>query len=107
MKTWVTSLYNLHNYKKYVFGSTLSESENFLLCVKTKRQADFKYFKRFGALKGLLEQKNVAFNSFVCKLAHSCHKEPNLHTNSLKKLLFRHSVRELTIIAQGFQISSL
>jgi hypothetical protein len=32
MKTWVTSLYNLHNYKKYVFGSTLSEFENFLLC---------------------------------------------------------------------------
>jgi hypothetical protein len=34
------------------------------LVVKTKRQA----FKRFGAFKGLVEQKNVAFNSFVCKL---------------------------------------
>jgi hypothetical protein len=35
--------------------------------VKTKRQANFKGFKRFGAFKGLVEQKNV-FNSFVCKL---------------------------------------
>jgi hypothetical protein len=35
--------------------------------VKTKRQANFKGFKRFGAFKGLVKQKNV-FNSFVCKL---------------------------------------
>jgi hypothetical protein len=27
--------------------------------VKTKRQANFKGFKRFGAFKGLVEQKNV------------------------------------------------
>jgi hypothetical protein len=36
--------------------------------VKTKRQANFKGFKRFGAFKGLVEQKNLVFNSFVCKL---------------------------------------
>jgi hypothetical protein len=66
MKTWVTSLYNLHNYKKYVFCSTLSESENFLLCVKTKRQADFKYFKRFGAFKGFLEQKKTLHSTRSC-----------------------------------------
>jgi hypothetical protein len=36
--------------------------------VKTKRQANFKGFKRFGAFKRLVEQKNVVFNSFVCKL---------------------------------------
>jgi hypothetical protein len=36
--------------------------------VKTKLQANFKDFKRFGAFKGLVEQKNVVFNSFVCKL---------------------------------------
>jgi hypothetical protein len=36
--------------------------------VKTKRQANFKDFKRFGAFKELVEQKNVVFNSFVCKL---------------------------------------
>jgi hypothetical protein len=36
--------------------------------VKTKRQANFKDFKRFGAFKGLVEQKNVVFNLFVCKL---------------------------------------
>jgi hypothetical protein len=34
--------------------------------VKTKRQANFKDFKRFGAFKGLVEQKHVVFNSFVC-----------------------------------------
>jgi hypothetical protein len=34
--------------------------------VKTKRQANFKDFKRFGAFKGLVEQKNVV--SIVCKL---------------------------------------
>jgi hypothetical protein len=36
--------------------------------VKMKRQANFEGFKRFGAFKGLVEQKNVVFNSFVCKL---------------------------------------
>jgi hypothetical protein len=63
--------------------------------VKTKRQANFKGFKRFGAFKGLVEQKNVVFNSFVCnlgffgtrgplkrsfhsrfKMAHACQKGP-------------------------------
>jgi hypothetical protein len=74
--------------------------------VKTKRQANFKDFKRFGAFKGLAVQKNVVFNSFVCKLgffgtrgalkrsfhsrlkmAHLQEKRPDLHTNSLNKLL--------------------
>jgi hypothetical protein len=36
--------------------------------IKMKRRANFKDFKRFGAFKGLVEQKNVVFNSFVCKL---------------------------------------
>jgi hypothetical protein len=36
--------------------------------VKTKRQTNLKDFKRFGAFKGLVEQKNVVFNSFLCKL---------------------------------------
>jgi hypothetical protein len=36
--------------------------------VKTKRQANFKDFMRFGAFKGLIEQKKVVFNSFVCQL---------------------------------------
>jgi hypothetical protein len=68
--------------------------------VKTKRQANFKDFKRFGVFKGLVEQKNVVFNSFVCqlgffgnraplklsfhsrfKLAHSCQKNP-IHTRT-------------------------
>jgi hypothetical protein len=59
--------------------------------VKTKRQANFKDFKRFGAFKGLVEQKNVVFNSFSFhsrfKMAHACQKRPNLHTNSSNKLL--------------------
>jgi hypothetical protein len=54
--------------------------------VKTKRQANFKDFKRFGALKGLVEQKNVVFHSRF-KLAHSYQKKTNLHTNSLNKVL--------------------
>jgi hypothetical protein len=33
--------------------------------VKTKRQTNFKDFKRFGAFKGLVEQKNVLFNLFL------------------------------------------
>jgi hypothetical protein len=33
--------------------------------VKTERQANFKGFKRFGAFKGLAEQKNVVFNLFL------------------------------------------
>jgi hypothetical protein len=42
--------------------------------VKTKRQAIFKDFKWFGgAFKGLFEQKNVVFNSFVCKLGFFWH----------------------------------
>jgi hypothetical protein len=32
--------------------------------VKMKRQANFKDFKRFGAGKGVVEQKNVVFNLF-------------------------------------------
>jgi hypothetical protein len=58
------------------FCSTLSEFENFLLCerilinvttVKTKRQANFEDFKRFGAFKGLVKQKNVVFNSIYTR----------------------------------------
>jgi hypothetical protein len=41
--------------------------------VKTKRQANFNYFKLFGAFKVLVEQKNVVFNSFVCKLGFLWH----------------------------------
>jgi hypothetical protein len=51
--------------------------------VKTKRQANFNDFKRFGAFKELVEQKNVVFTrgplkrSFQSrlKLAHSCQKK--------------------------------
>jgi hypothetical protein len=75
--------------------------------VKTKRQANFKDFKRFGAFKGLVEQKNVVFNSFVCKLGFfgtpgplsSCQKKPNLHTISLNTLLFS----SVTIISDSCQ----
>jgi hypothetical protein len=53
--------------------------------VKTKRQANFKGFKRFGAFKGLVEQKNVVFNSFVCKLGlfwHSWAKKGPIYTQT-------------------------
>jgi hypothetical protein len=64
-----------------------------------------KIFGHLEPLGGLVEQKNVVFNSFLCnlrfffgtrgplklsfhssfKLAHSCQKKPKLHTNSLNK----------------------
>jgi hypothetical protein len=76
--------------------------------VKTKRQANFKDFKRFGAFKKLVEQKKTLYSTRSCvnwaffgtsgplrrsfysrsKLAHSCQKKANLHRNSLNKLLF-------------------
>jgi hypothetical protein len=74
--------------------------------VKTKLQANFKDFKRFGAFKGLVEQKTLYSirscvnwaifgtrgplkRSFLSrfKMVHLCKKGPNLHTNSLNKLL--------------------
>jgi hypothetical protein len=61
--------------------------------VKTKRQANLKDFKRFGAFKGLVEQKKVVFNSFVCQLGFF----PNLHKNSSNKLptiMLRNGIRE-------------
>jgi hypothetical protein len=56
----------------------MSEFENFLLCERIlinvmKRQANFKDFKLFGAFKGLVEQKNGVFNSFVSKLGFFWH----------------------------------
>jgi hypothetical protein len=62
--------------KIVIFCSTLSEFENLIISqpVKTKRQANFKDFKGFGAFKGLGEQ-----NSFVCKLGffwYKCQKSP-------------------------------
>jgi hypothetical protein len=64
--------------------------------VKTKRQANFKDFERFGAFKGLVEEKNVAFNLFVCKLGFfgtSGPKNPNLYKNSSNKRLYYRQAR--------------
>jgi hypothetical protein len=56
--------------------------------VKTKRQANFKGFKRFGAFKGLVEQKKRCIQLVLSrfKMADVCQKRPNLHTNSSNKL---------------------
>jgi hypothetical protein len=51
-----------------------------LQLVKTKRQANFKGFKRFGAFKGLVEQKNVVFNSFVSQLGFFGTSGPTIYT---------------------------
>jgi hypothetical protein len=85
--------------------------------VKTKRQANFKGFNRFGVFKGLVEQKNVEINTFLCKLdffgtrdplkrllhsrfkmAHACQKRSNLHTNSSNKLLFKKKSLDRSIL---------
>jgi hypothetical protein len=46
--------------------------------VKTKRQVHFKDFKRFRAFKGVVGQKNLVFNSFVCKLGFFSHERASL-----------------------------
>jgi hypothetical protein len=46
--------------------------------VKTKRQANFKDFRRFVAFAGLVEQKNVRFTSFVCELGLFWHEWASL-----------------------------
>jgi hypothetical protein len=50
--------------------------------VKTKRQPNFKDFKRFGAFKGLVEQKRCIQLVFLALVP----KNPNLHKNSSNKL---------------------
>jgi hypothetical protein len=68
--------------------------------VKTKRQANFKDFKRFGAFKGLVEQKKHCIQlAFLALVAHSYQKKPNLHTNSLNKLLFSTPMFKMQFIA--------
>jgi hypothetical protein len=47
--------------------------------VKTKRQANFKDFKRFGAFKGLVEQKKRCIQPVRVSIGlfwHSCQKTP-------------------------------
>jgi hypothetical protein len=57
--------------------------------VKTKRQANFKDFKRFGAFKEFVEQENVVFDSFVCKLGFfGTRAKKAQFTQELVKLLF-------------------
>jgi hypothetical protein len=53
--------------------------------VKTKRQTNFKDFKRFGAFKALVDQKNVVFNSFVCKLGFFWHLWASKFTHEFVK----------------------
>jgi hypothetical protein len=58
--------------------------------VKTKRQANFKDFKRFRAFKGLVEQKNLVFNSWAIlkRSFHSRFKSPRVP----KKAQFTHKL---------------
>jgi hypothetical protein len=98
--------------RKIFFCSTLSELENFLLCERilinvTTCQANFKSFKRFGAFKGLVEQKKrcIVFNSSettrftrVLKWPTRPKKRPNLHKNSSNKLLL--TINMLLFITQ-------
>jgi hypothetical protein len=44
--------------------------------------ANYKGFKRFGAFKGLVEQKNVVFNSFVSKLGQKSAKKGPIYTQT-------------------------
>ncbi|CAH1376798.1 unnamed protein product [Tenebrio molitor] len=74
----VISYYLSHPIQKIRFFVRHCQNLRIFSCVngfvKTKRQANFKGFKRFGAFKGLVEQKNVVFNSFV-KLLFFAYKQ--------------------------------
>jgi hypothetical protein len=62
--------------------------------VKTKRQANFKDFKRFRAFRGLLEQKkNVVFNSFVCKLGFFFVGHSSTHAKKNYNLVRKKEIR--------------
>jgi hypothetical protein len=61
--------------------------------VRTKRQANFKDFKRFGAVKGLVEKKTLYstrscvnwvffWYSWAFKLAHSSQKKNTTYTRT-------------------------
>jgi hypothetical protein len=84
--------------------------------VKTKRQVNFKDFKRSGAFKGVVEQKKTLYSTCSCvnwtffgtrvplkrsfhsrfNLAHSYQKKPKLHTNSLNKFGYAGYVYAIT-----------
>jgi hypothetical protein len=72
--------------------------------VKTKRQANFKDFKRFGAFKGLVEQKNVVFTSFVCQLGFFGTRGP-LKRSFHSRLKLVHSCQKNTIYTRTRQIN--
>jgi hypothetical protein len=73
--------------------------------VKTKRQANFKDFKRFGAFKELVEQKNVVFNSFVCKLGFFCTRGP-LKRSFHSRFKLAHSCEKTPIHTRTRQINT-
>jgi hypothetical protein len=68
--------------------------------VKTKRQVNFKDFKRFGAFKGLVEQKNVVFKSFVCKLGSFWHERATLKHSFNLSFKLAYSCQKNTIYTQ-------
>jgi hypothetical protein len=72
--------------------------------VKTKRQANFKDFKRFGAFKGIVEPKNVVFNSFVCKLGFFGTSGP-LKRSFHSRFKMAHMCQKSPIYAQNRQIN--
>jgi hypothetical protein len=74
--------------------------------VKTKRQANFKDFKRFGVFKGLVEQKNVVFNSFVCQLGFFGNRGP-LKRSFYSRFKLAHIVPKTPIHTRTRQIKLL
>jgi hypothetical protein len=72
--------------------------------VKTKRQANFKDFKRFGAFKGLVEQKTVVFNSFVCQLGFFGTRRP-LKRSFHSRFKLAHSYQKTPIYTRTRQIN--
>jgi hypothetical protein len=72
--------------------------------VKTKRQANFKGFKGFGAFKGIVEQKNVVFNSFVCKLGLFWHAWAILNASETRQINY-YFARFLNLLENNFLVT--
>jgi hypothetical protein len=85
--------------------------------LKMKCQANYKDFERFGAFKGLVEQKKTLYSIRSCvnwalfgtrgPLKRSCQKKHNLHLNSLYKLLLIKCAFNLSLFSKYLQVSKM
>jgi hypothetical protein len=71
--------------------------------VKTKRQANFKGFKRLGAFMGLVEQKKTLYSTRSCVnwvFLALVPKNSNLHKNSSNNSILKYKLQKASIQAR-------